>query len=232
MARYIPPPLRNNASQAPVQNPLELDDNSEDEEMDNVPDKFVCIICHDVIQVPTRLLCQSAQGPDSCRSLACLRCVRTHLKLSKPYAARGTANCLICRNPIASGRNISSNCYRVVDDMFDIVDDAVKVCRSAFTCRTCGTKTTGQQGLWRHFRDECPDSTIQCSHPGCKLWGKRKYIMGAHAEDHIMIRCEICKKVFNKRSFQQHLVEEKNLWKARFAEAEEALKWLDLQADG
>ena len=91
------------------------------------------------------MLCPSGQGPDSCRTLACLRCLRSYLNLSKPPNYRGIAKCLICHAEVARGSGICHKIYRVVDDIFDIMDDAVAVCKSAFKCRTCGKKCTSQQ---------------------------------------------------------------------------------------
>ena len=218
-ARYIPP----HARQLPP-NP-DPEDSDDDEGLDLVPDKFKCMICHDVAQVPTRLLCPS-KGPDSCRTLTCLRCLRDYLKLSKPPNYRGTAKCLICHTEIASGAGVCNKIYRVVDDIFDYMDDAVADYKPASKCRTCGKQCTGQQNLWRHFCNECPDSTIQCRHPGCTKWGLRKFIEGEHAEDHIMIRCNLCQRSFGKRQILNHLREEREIFLKKQRDAEYSLDWI------
>ena len=47
--RYIPPHARQTPSQ-------DLKSDSDEEGLDQVPDKFKCMICHDIIQVPTHAL--------------------------------------------------------------------------------------------------------------------------------------------------------------------------------
>lgn len=218
--RYIPPHKRNQPSHP------DLKDSDDDEGLDQIHDKFKCVICHDVVQVPTRLLCPAGQGPDSCRTIACLRCLRNYLNLSKPPNYRGVAKCLICHAEIACGAEICHKIYRVVDDIFDIMDEAVSTYKPAFKCRTCGKQCTSQQNLWRHFRDECPDSTTCCKHPGCNKWGLRKFIEGEHAEDHIVIHCNLCHRSFGKRQILNHLREEREIYLKKQRDVEYSLGWI------
>jgi len=204
---------------------------SDDEELHKISPKWICIICHDSIQVPTRLLCSHGttndQGPDSCRTLACIRCIWQYLELEKPPNYRKSAKCLICHKEIASGKEINHSCYRVVDDIFDIADDAVQPLKNAFRCRSCKKVCDGNQSLWRHFREECPYSTIQCQYPNCYKWGLRSFILGLHAEDHSIIQCQLCSKSFGKRQFKDHLLSEMNTWTKKLDECQRSIKWIE-----
>ena len=157
-----------------------------------------CSICHEQACNPVKPTCC-----ESAKSLApsCLRCVREYCQLNRrpsdrPYHLKSWVGCGCSINP-QNVRQRTNPIYSYTKE-YDILINTL----GPSVCPNCGVELGTVEELRRHLsgtatpgdkHGNCMEAMTCCQEPGCKVFGKRSFILGEHKKkEHSYFVCPIC----------------------------------------
>ena len=143
-----------------------------------------------------------------CHMAICIACLHHHLDLDshpscRPLYVRSYCS---CRSTWSFGYGCRTNaryiyqehCYRniTITNLIHVFDTR------RLHCFKCSDSFENEADLYHHIADKCPEIQIKCPH--CSVFGKRGYILGEHAQTHI-ISCQICSQRVPIWNMNQHM---------------------------
>ena len=185
---------------------------------------FQCPICMEPATLPVQLTCcnKSRSRP------ACLKCLRSYLKLNSRQRNvdeieefksingcgctvttqyRGTSSILVAS---AAENKKSHEIYRHAKDLWMIRDLLGK---SKCPNEGCGVEFDTTAELHRHMNgthetNNCILSYCKCEVPGCNFFGIRKDVEGHHKKMvHDFTACHVCQQPVRNSNYKYHIAE-------------------------